>query len=428
MPSKLGIHSILSDETVRVVRELAEAGAPMGTVKAVESMGWLADVKAVSPQTVTLGRYINGKDGKNVESPPLDGDLHKSARDVMDNILPQWEPHRAYVDYWEIVNEMDPTSVDGHRRLAELMIYCMDIAEAQGYKVALFSYSLGVPEWNEIEAIVSTGVFARAKAGGHVLALHEYAYPIDKWYGEPLPGRPTYPNRGPLSCRYRWWYEDFLKPRDEVVPLYLTEINLSTDSRKLTPEEWLRQIAWYDERLREDAYVAGAHLFTLGAPNTNWDNYKFNRMLPLLTKHILDLKDVADPLPEDHEPPQPPEPPVPPEPPKPVEPQPCAPRESYSRHYLLLPPGANWDWVLACRRYWETFQVTIGSSADDAGYGPGLAERIVTAINPGGWPSDLQAFFTQYYPGVRYDPILASTPQELARALERRVATGRRLG
>ena len=31
--------------------------------------------------------------------------------------------------------------------------------------------------------------------------------------GAGLPGRPAIGNRGALTLRYRYWYEDFLKPR-----------------------------------------------------------------------------------------------------------------------------------------------------------------------------------------------------------------------
>ena len=34
-------------------------------------------------------------------------------------------------------------------------MHCMDIADEEGYKLALFSYSLGVPEWEEMEAILT---------------------------------------------------------------------------------------------------------------------------------------------------------------------------------------------------------------------------------------------------------------------------------
>lgn len=432
MPSKLGIHGILPDNTLKVLRDLLDVGATMPTIKSVEGIGWLKDVKDLDPSIQTVGRYMRGVDpGVNVEGPPLDGDLRKTARKVMDNLLPKWGPHREYVDYWEIINEQDPPGADGHRRLAELMMHCMEIADREGYKLGLFSYSMGVPEWEEMKAIAETGVFGMAKAGGHMLALHEYAYPMDVWFGEPLPGRPAYPNRGPLACRYRWLYEDFLKPRNEVVPLFLTEVNLAKDLPQVSVEEWIKQIAWYDARLREDAYVVGAHLFSLGGAG-GWDNYDFTRMLPALVHYIISVKDVEDAVSEVVEPEKPAElevtEPVKPESPAEEVTSKCTPREPFSRHYLLLPPGSDWRWLEACRRYWEAYHVTIGSSADDAAYGPGLSERAVTAINPHLWGDDLQGFFDTHYPGVRYDPITVESPQALESVLNRRVESKQRFG
>ncbi|MGC9347531.1 MAG: hypothetical protein ACP5JG_05275 [Anaerolineae bacterium] len=432
MPSKLGIHAILPGETPMVVEQLLAAGAHLSTVKAVAAMGWLKEIKDLDESVVTVGRLMHGVHGSiNVEGPALYGDLQKSARDVMDSLLPEWEPHQAYVDFWEIINEQDPIGPDGHRRLAEFMAHCMDIADREGYHLGLFSYSLGVPEWDEMRAVVKTGVFGQAKAGGHALALHEYAYPMNKWFGEPLPGRPTYRTRGPLACRYRWWYEDFLIPRGEVIPLLLTEVNVAKEMPLLTPHEWITQMKWYDERLREDYYVIGAHLFTLGSAGS-WDNFDFGRFLPLLTDHIVSVAEAEDPIwpeherePEEERPkPRPPEE----EPPKPEPSESCAPRTPYSRHYLLLPEKATWDWIAACRRYWETFKVTIGFSADDAAYGPGLEERAVTVVNPQAWDDDIEAFFTRHYPGIRYDPILARTPRMLEVILNDRVSQGLRYG
>lgn len=431
MPSKLGIHAILPAETISLMKQVMEEGAHIPTVKAVEAIGWLKEVKDLDPTTQTVGRLMRGIDHDiNVEGPPLDEDLEQVARDVMDNLLPLWEPHREYVDYWEIINEQDPPGPEGHRRLAELMMHCMDIADAEGYHLGLFSYSLGVPEWEEMEAVVETGVFQQAKAGGHMFALHEYAFPIDKWFGEPLPGRSPKPDRGPLSCRYRYWYEDFLIPRDEVVPLFITEFNVAQEMPLISSSEWIAQVAWYDARIREDYYVIGAHIFTLGGAGS-WENFDFARHLPALRDHIIEIKDTEDPAWPDEEEEE--EEPTPPdeeeeEKEKPEPSEPCAPREPYERHYLLLPPGAGWRWVAACRRYWERFNVTIGSSADDAGYGPGLKQRTVTAINPAQWPQDLEVFFQTHYPGILYDPIAVDSPEELELFLNRRVAIEERFG
>lgn len=435
MPSKLGIHGILPGETTSVIQQLLSGHARMTTVKAVADVGWLKSVKALDPAVQTVGRFINGADPRvNVEGPSLNGDLRKSARDVMNSLLPKWSPHRAYVDYWEIVNEYDPEGTDGHKRLSEFMMHCMDIANAEGYKLALFSYSLGVPEWEEIEAVVETGVFNEAKQNGHALSLHEYAYPMDKWYGEPLPGQPAYPDRGPLACRWRWWYEDFLIPRNEVVPLFLTEVNLAREMPLVTAQEWIDAMAWYDEEMRKDYYVIGAHLFTLGGAGA-WPHFDFARFLPYMIEYMVSIKSINDPV-WVNEPPKPtPTPPAPvpdPVPTPPVDPDPVfdpnMPRVNYSRHYLLLPPEADWRWINACRTYWERFRVTIGGSGDDAAFGPNLDERAVTAINPGRWPSNLKAFFDQYYPGVRYDPIVVANPEELAAILNYRVAVNKRFG
>lgn len=429
MPSKLGIHGIMPGETPALAEQLLEAGARMTTVKAVVSMGWLRDIKQLDPTVQTVGRYIKGTNRSvNVEGPVLRGDLKKSAREVMDSLLPRWEPHRAYVDYWEIINEQDPDSVEGHRMLAEFMMHCMDIADREGYKLALFSYSLGVPEWEEMKAIVESGAFAQAKAGGHALSLHEYAYPINRWFGEPIPGRPAHPDRGPLACRYRWLYEDLLIPRNEVIPLFLTEVNIAKDLPQVTAHEWITQMAWYDNQIRKDYYVVGAHLFTLGSAGS-WEEFEFGRFIPNLVDHMLSIKDEPDPgWPKETpvtEPPTPNPTPTPPQAPSDTNP---APREAYSRHYLLLPPGTTWRWLESCRPYWETFKVTIGFSADDAAYGPGLAERAVTAINPVAWGDDLGAFFETHYPGVRYDPIIADSPQALSAILDARVTRGQRFG
>ncbi len=422
MNSKLGLHGIMSTGTLDVLSSVTAQGSKIATIKAVEGVEWLQEVKQISPETITVGRYIRGEGGVEVEGPPLDGDLRTTAQQVMASLFPKWEPHREYVDYWEVVNEADPAGPDGHRRLAELMNYCMELAEAEGYHLALFSYSTGVPEWEEWQAIVETGVFGRAKAGGHALALHEYAYPMNKWYGEPLPGHPKYPNRGVLAVRYRWLYEDFLKPRGEVVPLFITEANLAHNLAQVSAADWLKQMRWYDERLLEDDYVVGAHLFTLGSGG-GWQTYDFTKMLPELTGYLVarGRPPVVPSVPPDTHPmPEPITPPVETDGPAP------APQETQGTlaHYVLLPHDADWAWVNACRRYWEVFHVTLGTTLE-AVAGKAAA---VTVVNPQRWPVDVKAQLARRIPNMRYDPIKADSPQELAEILQWRVTARERFG
>ncbi|MBC7225687.1 MAG: M23 family metallopeptidase [Thermoflexales bacterium] len=101
-----------------------------------------------------------------------------------------------------------------------------------------------------------------------------------------------------------------------------------------------------------------------------------------------------------------------------LEPVRGSPRVPYERTYVLLPPQADRAWAEAVvEATWDTRRFTVGGSADDAGIGD-LSVRRVVAVNPGGWPGDLRAFFEQYYPGVAYIPVEAGTPEELVEVLQ----------
>ena len=103
---------------------------------------------------------------------------------------------------------------------------------------------------------------------------------------------------GPLTLRYRFWYEGWLRPRGLAnVPLVISETGIDrvpatgdcaavdpypVDASKATwksygdwwvqngvgstPEQsYINQLAWYDRELRHDDYVLGATIFTMGA-------------------------------------------------------------------------------------------------------------------------------------------------------------------
>jgi hypothetical protein len=354
------------------------------------------------------------------------------------------EKHHDYVDYWEITNEMDPPSVDGYRQFAELHFHLMDIAEREGYKIALFSWNAGTPEWYELKAVVETGVFGRAKQGGHTLSIHEGTFGmqnIKTWYGNfdengnPDPSKngcslplqdgtstPSYMDRGALCCRYRWLYEDFLIPRDEVIPVLVSEFGMGQyRNRGQTPQEWVAELSWFDERMREDYYVLGNCLFTLGWTG-QWESHDFEQAMPKVVEHVIAMKDAPEaswPTTTDQPTPTTPTP-TPTKPPtEPPAEDRGKPREQYRREFVLLPPGASKEWAQAViDATWDEHNYTIGNSADDAGVGD-LDERVVIAINPTQWPSDLKTFYEQHYPGVQYHAIQASSPDQLRTRLRR---------
>lgn len=89
------------------------------------------------------------------------------------------------------------------------------------------------------------------------------------------------------------------------------------------------------------------------------------------------------------------------------------PRQNYRRVYVLLPPTATEHWTVAAARGSYTGRYTVGFSADDAGVGD-IEERLVLAVNPHHWPGILTAtWFKQHYPGARFLPVVANSPEDL---------------
>jgi len=297
-PSKLGLHTIQPNNALGFVQSIHDAGACVALVKALGEFGYLRAVKEVSPGTVTVARW------GSPQAVDPSGDPAERAEEILSQHMPHWVYEKDVVDYWEVLNENDPPSIEGHVWLAQFFIAAMDIAEADGYKLAIFSYSTGVPQWHEWEAIVETGIFAQAKEGGHILALHEYNWPVtDYRWGEPTEDLPPYEDRGVLTGRYRYLYRDFLIPRDEVVPLAITESGLDPvlggpPGEGHWKERYVEEMAWYDDRLREDDYVIGAAMFTIGAAY-GWESYDYEELLwpdnpygSSFFDHIVSLKDA----------------------------------------------------------------------------------------------------------------------------------------
>ena len=299
--SKLGVHGIWSNRILEFTQILADAGAPFRIVKAVDDFGWLKDVKRISPETITVGRLTHDHEGAGLVNDP-GTDLDWYAAVLMEPILAKVQDDpalRQAVDYWEVTNEPLGGGVpaDVYARLAQLTIKCLDIAEANGLKLAIFGFSAGTPEWADMLAIVETGVFARAKAGGHILALHEGVFgdgPIDKWWnvhfvdgdGNPIaedtgvtapggwiPGGPILEDAGALCLRYRFLYH-LLEERDQVVPLFVSEFYASGGYDPANKADVVARMQWYDGQITVDDYVLGFGPFTLG-PVPDWKHQDY---------------------------------------------------------------------------------------------------------------------------------------------------------
>jgi hypothetical protein len=271
-----GLHVTLGDNGAsdelralheQMVREFPEAtpaqiAAALPTIKVYgvpEMANTLRLFKRINPHIRTTFRLsmLPGYD-INIEGPSLDPDPVTAAGRVWDALMDVMADYLPLIDILEIINEQDAD----HVKLGLFFKELGRLGRRDGVTVGAFSYSLGVPEWDEMRAVVETGVFDDPE--GLVLCLHEYADPMDKWFGDALPGYDgDASDKGPLAFRYRYWLE-ILRARGLFVPVALTEVNLARKMTEISGEEWERQMRWYLTKAAEDPEVTDVHLFSWG--------------------------------------------------------------------------------------------------------------------------------------------------------------------
>ena len=295
--AKLGVHGIYSTDTLDYAQQLAAEGLHFPVVKAVDDLWWLAEIKSISPETITIARLTSQYEGcGNVEDPG--SDLEQMADEIVGVIAQKLSDDPSLgdvVDYWELVNEPDPPGEGAYGRLAELMIECMERSEAIGLKTAIFSLNAGTPEWDEMVDMVDTGVFGRAKQGGHLLAIHEGVFgldaPIDQYWGDTIPGSPEVEGAGAMCFRYRYLYS-LLEPRDEVVPLVVSEFYAGGGyaGDGADPQAIRGRMAWYDGQAALDYWFWAFMPFTLG-PSPGWEGQDYSFAYPALLEYMVDVRD-----------------------------------------------------------------------------------------------------------------------------------------
>ena len=296
-PSKLGLHVVRNDDPfiMEFVRRVRPA-----VVKAVGDVGWLSEVKQVSPETVTIGRL-------QATHQDMNGDPALAAQAFVAEQLARYLLNPG-VDYWEGWNEPDPN--ENMPWYAAFEAERIKVMAQHGLKTAVGGFAAGVPEWDEFLNFVPA--IQAAQQYGGILTLHEYGAPtVDYLVGTPLPGWPGYADRGVLALRYRWWYEEILKPRGLVVPLVISEAGIdgilmpgerpgphglgwrefsdywSQIGLEGGPQGYIRQLAWYDGELRRDDFVIGFTVFTAGGAG-GWDTYDINDILPEIAVYVAE--------------------------------------------------------------------------------------------------------------------------------------------
>ncbi len=293
-PSKLGLHVIRNNDPN--IMEFVRHAQP-AVVKAVDDLGFLAEVKEASPRTITVGRI-------NTDGPHYDQNPEQAARDFVNAQLEQYRLNPA-VDYWEGYNEPDPN----HDRMVWFSRFEQERVKAlaeHGFRAAIGGFAAGVPEFEEFELFLAAVWEAKEHRG--ILSLHEYSAPVMSFgFGANLPGMEPHPERGALTFRYRWLYEEMLIPFGLDIPLVISEAGIDgiignrpgpaglgwrefgqywvEQGIGSSPEQaYLNQLAWYDAGVRRDGYVIGFTVFTAGGFG-QWETYNINSLLPQLTAY-----------------------------------------------------------------------------------------------------------------------------------------------
>ena len=301
--SKLGLHVVRNNDPY--IMEFVRRAKPR-VMKGVDDLGFLADIKQVSPGTVTVGRL---NQANVIEHWPDSTDPGAAAAIFVDENLETYLLN-PQVDYWEGWNEFVTTEPDRWQWYAQFEASRACLMQAQGLRAAVGGFAAGTPEYSEM-ALFLPALEAAHRCGG-IFTVHEAVYPIIGCglaanQAGLIPGAPALRvPAGSLMLRYRFWYEGWLKPRGlGGLPLVISELavggfqanspcnGLGGSAWRLFQDWWVQQgvgpdgpqsyvniLAWYDQEIRNDPYVLGVTIFTAGAiGDVTWSDYDLHDAL-----------------------------------------------------------------------------------------------------------------------------------------------------
>jgi hypothetical protein len=278
--SKLGLHVVFGprDGLDEFLERCAGAGRPVALVKCVDDFEAAFKAKKISEKTVTVGRVNAAFPSRKMEidlqaweplefSPPA-GTSYTTAQEAAQQyyalVKPTWDLNPV-IDVWETFNEYS-WHWDWQ---ADFYLTLMDLAEADGYRLGLWSSSAGNPPEEFYPAIARTCRRARAH-GNHILCLHEYNL------GGLLKDAPK-----TMVTRYRQLYQ-YLEQEDAVIPLVISEAGENAGGGFTGVETFMQDFAWYDQQLSRNDYVIGCAAWTLG----DWSGANIQPALPALADYV----------------------------------------------------------------------------------------------------------------------------------------------
>ena len=197
---------------------------------------------------------------------------------MRDRLLSEWNNYRDCIDYFELLNEVAQTGED-LKRLTEFTVECCRLLHDEGHMVAVGSFSVGNPP----DMVRDWQTFKPAVYAADAVALHEYGAPY-VW------SQPGYHN--PETLDHNWWCLRYRRVRElmartyrpaSLPPFIITECGIDRGlfnegrkgwkSSKISPAEYVKQLAWYNGELVKDDYVLGATVFGYGM-NDDWADFE----------------------------------------------------------------------------------------------------------------------------------------------------------
>lgn len=278
--SKIGLHVVFGPRQGldEFLSRCAQSGHPVAVVKCVDDFEAAFKAKHYSDKTFTVGRVNSvGLSNKNFVdmqaweppeySPPVEfhyATAQEAAQQYYDLVKPIWKLNPV-IDAWETFNEFS-----WHWGWqADFYIALMDLAEADGYRLGLWSPSVGNPP-EEFYPDFARACRRAKEHGNHILCLHEYG----------LEGLLKNAPKS-LVTRYRQLYK-YLEQADAVIPLVISEAGERAGGGFTGTDVFMDDFAWYDAKMSRDNYVIGCAAWTLG----DWNGANFEIALPALADYI----------------------------------------------------------------------------------------------------------------------------------------------
>jgi hypothetical protein len=161
--SKLGVHVVIGPRNGYgdFLRKIRDANKALAAVHCVDDFGAALEAKQYSARTVTVGRLRGAEDLIDLQKNP-----EANAEEFYAAVRDGWRANPS-IDYWEAQNEVN-SNYDWQKRF---YLRLMDLAEADGFRLALFASSTGTPPRPQDDGGAAyqniKDTCLRAKQGGH---------------------------------------------------------------------------------------------------------------------------------------------------------------------------------------------------------------------------------------------------------------------